>query len=134
MTGAYDRQPEGTHQRRTPSRLPVFTRFLVVGMVGLIGLSGCSQLEQLQPVAGDQITAINFATADVLHDADVAVQTWPVCRFEDPRYVCTGTSIDGTTITATTGATRPYQLTVRLGNDEIFQGSVQDVLESAGQQ
>ncbi len=116
---------------------------LVVGLA----LTGCSQAAQLQPVAGGQISAVRTATNDILVDQDVDIQVAPVCEFEDPKFLCVGSTTDGKKITseaevlAEFGATKTeygaytpadVSLVVTVGEDQIFNGKVEKVLVENG--
>jgi hypothetical protein len=122
-------------------------RALALG-VGVAVLGGCSQVAQLQPVAGDQITAIRIATIDVLTESDVSVLVAPNCTDDGNTYKCQGTTMSGAPITSVAvveseyGATTdaygtPEQakvsLKVKVGSKQIYSGTVQEVLDRAGQ-
>ncbi len=110
-------------------------------------LSGCTQAAQLQPVAGGQISAVRTATNDVLVDENVDIDVAPVCEFEDPLFVCVGSTADGEEIRSQAevlaefgdteteyGAYTPAEvsLVVTVGDEQIYDGNVQDVLVDNG--
>lgn len=117
-----------------------------VAVFGLV-LTGCSQAAQLQPVAGGQISAVRTATNDILIDQEIDIQVAPVCEFSDPKFSCVGSTTDGKKITseaqvlADFGATKTeygaytpadVSLVVTVGQDEIFNGKVEQVLVENG--
>jgi hypothetical protein len=123
-------------------------RVLAVVPAVVLALAGCSQVAQLQPVAGGQISAVRTATNDVLVEQYVDIQVAPVCTFEDPKFVCAGSTTDGEKIRAeanvladfgatTTeyGAYSPadVSLVINVGDRQIFDGKVEDVLVDNGQ-
>jgi len=112
-----------------------------------VALTGCSQAAQLQPVAGGQISAVRTATNDILVDQDVDIKVAPVCEFEDPKFLCVGSTTDGKKITseaevlAEFGATKTeygaytpadVSLVVTVGQDQIFNGKVEKILVENG--
>jgi hypothetical protein len=120
---------------------------IAVGLCAAV-LAGCSQVAQLQPVAGDQITAIRIATIDVITEAKVDVLVAPTCTADGANYQCQGTTMSGAPITSVAvveaeyGATKdafgaPEQakvsLSVKVGSKQIYSGTVQEVLDRAGQ-
>jgi len=122
-------------------------RTIPVAVIFGVALTGCSQAAQLQPVAGGQISAVRTATNDILVDQDVDIQVAPVCEFEDPKFLCVGSTTDGKKITseaevlAEFGATKTeygaytpadVSLVVTVGQDEIFNGKVEKVLVENG--
>lgn len=123
-------------------------RLLTVIPALVFALTGCSQAAQLQPVAGGQISAVRTATNDVLVKQDVDIQVAPVCTFEDPKFVCAGSTTDGEKIRAEAnvlaefgetkteyGAYSPadVSLVISVGDRQIFDGKVENVLVDDGQ-
>lgn len=100
--------------------------------LAVVTVAGCSQIAVLQPVAGDGVTAVNNATSDVLAKEGVDVMTWPVCSFDNSIYTCTGETLDGQPIAATTSSSEPLELTVTVGGRTVYRGPVEAVLEEAG--
>lgn len=124
-------------------------KLLALPIAVVLGASGCSQIAQLQPVAGGQVTAVRTATNDVLVDKKVDIGVAPVCALDGSTYVCNGTTADGKKIRSEAvvleewGATKTeygaytpadVSLKVTVGRDEIFNGKVENVLESNAQE
>ena len=118
--------------------------------LALVALSagGCSQAAQLRGVAGADISAVRTATNDVLVAKSIDIRVAPTCQFDDPAYVCAGTTITGEAIGSTAvvraeygASTDPYgayvpadvSLVVTVGGMVIYDGTVHDVLQSAGE-
>ena len=115
----------------------------------LLGATGCSQVAQLQPVAGAQISAVRTATIDVLVDSKVPIEVAPVCEFVDPTFICQGSTSDGFPSRSEAEVLAPYgettdewgayvpadvSLIVTVGADTVYDGKVEDVLLSNGQE
>lgn len=106
----------------------------VAACLAAVGLAGCSQMAELQPVAGDAITSVQIATSDVVQsNVGTSVKTWPVCTADGSTYTCRGTMMDGQAIEST-GSGSPVMLTVKVGDKQLYQGPVSDVIEKAGRQ
>lgn len=109
--------------------------FLAVGVAAMT-LAGCanvqSQIAQLQPVAGDALTSVNVAVIDVLLEQGVEVLVAPVCSYEPTTYTCAGSTTAGQPISATAEGAEPESVTITVGGDKIFTGSIADVLTKAG--
>jgi hypothetical protein len=123
-------------------------RRIIPAAIAVAALAGCTQAAQLQPVAGGQISAVRTATNDVLVDQEVDIQVAPVCEFEDPLFVCVGSTVDGEEIRSEAevladfgeaeteyGAYTPadVSLVVTVGGDPIYDGDVEEVLVDNGQ-
>lgn len=123
-------------------------RGVITAALAVLALGGCTQVAQLQPVAGGQISAVRTATNDVLVDQKVDIQVAPVCEFEDPLFVCVGSTADGEQIRSEAevladfgdteteyGAYTPadVSLVITVGAEQIFDGKVEDVLVENGQ-
>ena len=101
-------------------------------LVVAAALAGCSQVAALAPVGGNRATEIRFATIDVLLDEDVAVLEAPTCAEAPDKAVhCTGTTVDGDEITADSPADDQTALTVRVGDEVLYDGTIDDVIETA---
>ena len=98
-----------------------------------LALAGCSQMAALTPVGGDIITGTRIATNDVLIAQGVKVLVAPVCTTVPEGFTCTGSTVDGQEIVAKAGPTAPQALTITVGGTQIFQGTVQDVLQKAAE-
>lgn len=117
--------------------------------VAALLLPGCSQVSQLQePVAGAPVTMVRMATLDVLVAAKVPIAVAPVCTEQDLLITCRGSTTDGREILSQArelaepepivdpyGGTSPPEmpLTIRVGAEEIFTGTVYEVIKQNGQ-
>jgi hypothetical protein len=123
-------------------------RTIIPAALVVVTLGGCTQAAQLQPVAGGQVSAVRTATNDVLVDERVDIDVAPVCEFEDPLFVCLGTTLDGEEIRSEAevlaafgdteteyGAYTPadVSLVVTVAGERIFDGKVEDVLVDNGE-
>lgn len=94
-------------------------------------LSACSQIASLTPVSGTAITMVRNATYEVLVAEKVPILTAPQCAASATGFTCTGTTIDGAEIISNATGTAPYDMTITVGGDLLFEGTAQDVLEAA---
>lgn len=94
-------------------------------------LSGCSQIDALAPVGGAAITTVRNATYDVLIDEDIEILVAPQCSVVSSGFTCEGTTVDGAPIIAEADPEAPYELTIVVGEEVIFEGTAQDVLQAA---
>lgn len=106
---------------------------LVVPLVAL-SLAACSQIDALAPVSGAAVTAVRNATYDVLVDAEVDILIAPQCSAVTSGFICEGSTVDGATIVAEATADAPYELTILVGEEVLFDGTAQEVLEAAVQE
>lgn len=107
-------------------------------MLALALLAGCSQVAQLQPVAGAEIAAVRAATNQVLVNRGVELMVAPVCREEQDKYRCEGSTVQGEAISAIAEVlTEPgpspatssrLRLRISVAGQQIFDGLVDDVL------
>lgn len=105
---------------------------VVLPVVAVLALAGCSQIAAIAPVGGNHLTEVRFATIDVLQQKDIALEEVPTCtRASDGAISCTGTTADGTAVTAASPATDPDSFTVTVGSDTLFTGSVAAVIDRA---
>ena len=113
----------------------IAARALLAAATATVLLSGCTQVAQFRQVAGDEITSVGIATNNVLVDQGVAVLVAPVCSATDPGYTCTGSTLEGGTIESTAQGTSEddLSLNVKVDGQEIYSGTVSDVIEKAGQ-
>lgn len=124
----------------------ILTPLALIATLG--ATSGCSQVAQLRGVAGGQVSAVRTATNNVLVDKQVQIGVAPVCIYADPLYTCAGTTADGQKITSSAevlaeqGATKDQygalapadvSLVVQVGGTTIYDGTVQSVLDTAGE-
>lgn len=95
-------------------------------------LAGCSQVAALAPVGGDRPTEIRYATIDVLLDHDVEVLEAPTCQMAEDRAVtCTGTTVDGEEISAVSTAVDQSDFEVTVGDEVLFSGSIDEIIEKS---
>ncbi len=104
---------------------------LVVTAVAGLLLTACSQIGALTPVGGAAITSVRNATYDVLVDQQVPILVAPQCASIETGFTCTGSTTDGDAIVAEAESQAPYQLRIKVGDQIIFEGTAQQVLEAA---
>lgn len=101
---------------------------LAIGAALMLG--GCgSQMEALAPVGGDDIVALRSAAIDVLLERELPIAEAPACTAAGAGYTCTGRLVDGTKIDVT--APDATSMTVTVGDEVVYEGSVQAVLDRA---
>ena len=101
-------------------------------LLAVLALAGCSQVAAIAPVGGNHLTEVRFATIDVLQQKGVSLEAVPTCtRASDGAISCTGTTVDGSVISASSPASDPDSFTVVLGSSTVFSGSVSDVIDTA---
>lgn len=105
----------------------------MTAVVSALLLSGCSQVASLTPVSGGPLATVRNAVNDVLVSNNVAILVAPVCTETTQQFECTGSTSDGKPITATATLTTPYSMTVKVGDQSLYDGSVQDVLDQAAE-
>ena len=105
-------------------------RALVIGLTAF-ALTGCSQIDALAPVSGGPLTTVRVGVLDVLVREDVPILVAPVCTKEESQFSCIGSTVDGSEIIAAANLTAPYFMTVTVGDQVIYDGAVQDVLDEA---
>lgn len=102
-----------------------------VALAGLL-LAGCSQIAAIAPVGGNHLTEVRYAAIDVLLDADIEILTAPVCAQAPSGEVsCQGETTDGTDIAVLSPADDQTIVTVTVGDDELYSGSIMKVLDAA---
>ena len=94
-------------------------------------LAACSQINALTPVGGDSVTSVRNAVYDVLVADGVEILVAPTCAPSDSGFLCQGTTVDDRPIVARAGAAAPYDLTITIGAETVFEGTAQDVLQQA---
>ncbi len=105
---------------------------LALPTLAVIALAGCSQVAALAPVGGNHLAEVRFAAIDVLRQKDVALERAPVCeRASDGAIACAGTTTGGETVSVASPAEDPDGLTVTVGADILFTGSVRAVIDEA---
>lgn len=107
--------------------------WLVVPLMA-VTLTGCSQIDALAPVGGAAVTAVRNATYDVLVDSDVEILVAPQCSAVASGFLCKGSTVDGAPIIAEATPDAPYELTVLVGEEVLFDGTAEEVLEAAVQE
>lgn len=107
---------------------------LALALLLAAGLSGCSEIRALAPVSGDSVTSVRNAVNVVLVDQDIDILAAPVCGTEGSGFSCRGSTVDGAAIVATASGSAPYDLTITVGDETIFTGTAQGVLEKALQE
>ena len=114
-------------RRRIPSALAA----LAVA-ASAIALAGCTQIAAIAPVGGDGLAEVRFAVADVLVREQVDLLVAPVCTQEpDATIDCLGESIDGDEIVATAPGDDLDAVSITVGGETLYAGSIMDVLETA---
>ncbi|WP_437385653.1 hypothetical protein [Plantibacter flavus] len=102
------------------------------GLAVPLGLLGCSQIAAVAPVGGDHLAEVRYATIDVLLDQGVDVMVAPDCeQAADSTVTCTGETTDGERILSVSEAADPTRVTVTVGDDQVFDGVILDVLDDA---
>lgn len=95
-------------------------------------LCGCSQIAAIAPVGGNRTAEVRFAGIDVLTAHKVDIRTAPVCVQSDAGAItCEGDTITGERIRFSSSDASPDDLTVTVGSDTLYSGSLQQVLEHA---
>lgn len=99
--------------------------------VTVLALSACSQVSALAPVGGDRQASVRFAAIDVLVEGQIAVLVAPTCTASGAAVSCTGSTVDGATISVTSTAEQPDLMTVTVGSATFYDGPIQDVIDRA---
>jgi len=97
----------------------------------VLSLGACSQIDALAPVGGASITTVRNATYDVLVNEGIDILRAPQCSATSSGFTCTGSTIDGNPIVSEAGPTTPFDLTVRVGDTLLFEGTAEEILEAA---
>lgn len=113
------------------TRIPHIVALPLAAALALV-LSGCTQVAAIAPVGGDHLAEVRFAAIDVLTAADVELLSAPDCTEKsDGAISCTGEALDGSAITVESTADDPESLTVAVGSDVLYTGSILEALETA---
>lgn len=117
-------------------------RWIVATFV--LGLAACSPVTSQLPSGnvGDEYSqGTRSAFQDVLFDAGFQLETGPECEVnaDDTGLDCTGTTLEGRAAEAHAvggddNDLDSAQLTVRVGDEAIYEGTVSDVLRAADEQ
>ena len=108
-------------------------RIAVAVFAGAILVSGCSQIDSLAPVSGVSIATLTIAVGDVLVTESVPILVAPTCTQGPTSFTCNGTTIADEAITVSASIAKPQVMTIQVGAQVIYDGSVQDVLDAASQ-
>ena len=98
-----------------------------------VALVGCSQIAAISPVGGARESEVRYAAIDVLLDKGVEVRTAPVCATTADEITCSGDTMTGDPIQVRSTADAPDTFTLTVGDETLYSGSTQDVLEAAMQ-
>ena len=97
-----------------------------------LGLAGCaSQLEALAPVGGDDVASVRAAATDVLLANNLEILKAPTCEKSDTEITCEGALFDGSAILVTAPLEPFEQMTIIVAGEELYDGSIQQVLDDA---
>jgi hypothetical protein len=104
-----------------------------IGLVG--GLAGCSQVEGLATQGNMNVIYLSTAATDVLIAQDVAIGQAPTCTVDASKlYSCEGLTADGDSILVRVPENDAEpQMTIWVGDVEVFRGPVLTVLDDASQ-
>ncbi len=94
-----------------------------------LALAGCSQIAALAPVGGDDVTMVRFATIDVLVAENVDILDAPTCEQTGTVITCTGTTVDGMTISSTSSSADDASIEITVGTQTLYSGSLTELLE-----
>ncbi len=104
---------------------------LVVAVLALGALPGCSQIAAIAPVGGDHEAEVRYAAIDVLLNAGVEILQAPDCHEDDGAILCEGETMTGERIAVESTSDDPSSMTVTVGADVVYSGSVRSVLDDA---
>lgn len=93
-------------------------------------LAGCSQVAALAPVGGDDVAKVRFAAIDLLVADGVEVLDAPFCELDGEAIRCTGSTVAGEAITVDSTTSDDAPLTVVVGSDTLFDGSLNEAVET----
>ena len=94
-------------------------------------LSACSQVASLTPVSGASVTTVRNAANVILVEQEVSILVAPTCSAVDAGFTCVGSTVDGEEILVTAGPAKPFDMSVAVGGQVIFEGNATDVLQAA---
>ena len=92
-----------------------------------------TQVDSLKPVAGDPITGLSIASSDVLLAQGVEMKVVPVCSFAGDDYTCKGSTMSDDKIIVRAQGSEPETMTITVGGERVFDGSIDEVLTKAAQ-
>jgi len=121
-----------TASTRKAPRLPV------VAVAGVLSLAaaGCSQVQGLATQANMNVIYVATASTDVLTSKSIPIQQAPRCTVDSAKlYTCKGTTKDGQPILVLVPEdnSQDPQMTITVGGQQVFSGSVLTVLNQAAQ-
>lgn len=103
-----------------------------IALAAVLGLTGCSQVAAIAPVGGDHLAEVRYAAIDVLLAEETDILTAPVCaQAPSGEVTCTGETMDGDDITVVSPAADQKVVTVKVGDRELYSGSITDVVDDA---
>ncbi|NQU36036.1 MAG: hypothetical protein HQ526_00385, partial [Actinobacteria bacterium] len=97
---------------------------------------GCTQVEGLATQANMNVIYLATASTDVLTEKSIPIEQAPRCSVDSTRlYTCKGTTVDGRPIVVLVPEdnSQDPQMTITVGGEQIFSGSVLAVLNKAAQ-
>lgn len=95
-------------------------------------LAGCSQVAAIAPVGGNHLAEVRYAAIDVLVASGVDVLAAPVCTQSSAGEVsCAGETADGSAISVVSTSDDPDEVTVSVGDRELYSGSIMSVIDEA---
>jgi hypothetical protein len=101
-----------------------------------VSAAGCSQYEGLGTVPNMDLIYVTAAATDVLTEQSIPIQQAPRCTANSATlYTCKGTTSDGRAILVRVSEanSKDPQMTITVGNEQIFTGSASTVLNQAAQ-
>ncbi|WP_378143803.1 hypothetical protein ACFJGV_10245 [Cnuibacter sp. UC19_7] len=97
-----------------------------------LAATGCSQVAAIAPVGGGREAEARFGVDDVLIAEHVDVLTAPVCETDPQGAIrCAGTTTEDAEIVGVVPPGDPAQLSVTVGGETVYSGSLQSVLDDA---
>lgn len=95
----------------------------------VLAVSACgSQIAGLKPVSGDVTYKLRVAAIDVLTSQNVVMKVVPSCQQGETQVTCSGSTLAGEPITVTSPGARADTMSITVGDQEIFSGSIMTVL------
>jgi len=102
-------------------------------LVAGTALGGCSMVASLTPVAGDNLSTVRTATTDVLLAEKYEILAGPNCQSPTKTEItCSGQIVGGAEFKVTADSSTDLTMTVKVGDKQVYSGSVNDVIEKAG--
>lgn len=105
-------------------------------LVAGTALGGCSMVASLTPVAGDNLSTVRTATTDVLLAEKYEILAGPNCQSPSKTEItCSGQIVGGAEFKVTADSSTSstdLKMTVKVGDKQVYSGSVNEVIEKAG--